>query len=70
MKSALHGYNLKWLLVGLLIALLNPVFGGFIIGIAYYTEPDLRREGMIILGFTIIYVIVLRVFIDSLLSPF
>lgn len=64
----LKQYNLKWLLVGLLIALLNPIFCGIVIGLSYVLDPQLKREGWIVLGFTIIYVVVLRVFVDFIIS--
>jgi hypothetical protein len=64
----LKQYNLKWLLVGLLISLLNPIFCGIVIGLAYVLDDNLKREGWIVLGFTIIYVVVLRIFVDFIIS--
>jgi len=38
----------KWFWAGILIALLNPVFSGFIIAAFYLSEPELKKEGIII----------------------
>lgn len=56
-------YDTKWLFVGLLIALLNPILSGVVIGLAYVSEERLRREGYIVLGFTVIWAIVVIVFV-------
>lgn len=45
----------KWFWVGLLIALLNPIFSGLIIGSFYLTEPSLKKYGRIILAAAIIW---------------
>jgi zinc transporter ZupT len=62
MDKPVIGYDQKWLLVGLLIALLHPIFSGLIIGLAYYTDPRLRREGQLVLGFSVIWAIIIRIF--------
>lgn len=54
--------KLKWLVIGLLIALLNPVFSGLILGIAYLSEPRLKREGWIVLVFSLIWATIVFVF--------
>lgn len=46
--SAKHPLNKKWLLVGLLIAVFNPVFAGLILGAAYLSETSLKREGLLV----------------------
>ncbi len=56
----------KWLLVGLLIATLNPVFAGLIIGILYLSEKELRRHGWIVLGFSLIWKVIIEVFLQGL----
>jgi len=48
----------KWFWLGITIALLNPVFSGIILGIAFWTEPDLKKESRIILGISIIWGII------------
>ncbi|MBU1255841.1 hypothetical protein KKE74_00260 [Patescibacteria group bacterium] len=48
----------KWLWLGITIALLNPVFSGLILGIAFWTEPELKKESRIILGISIIWGII------------
>lgn len=48
----------KWFWLGITIALLNPVFSGIILGIAFWTEPDLKKESRIILGISIVWGII------------
>lgn len=45
----------KWLWLGIAIAILNPVFSGLIIGLAFWTEPELKRESKIVLAVAIIW---------------
>ncbi len=45
----------KWLWVGISIALLNPVFGGIIVGIAMLTEPNLKKQGKITIVLSVIW---------------
>lgn len=45
----------KWFWLGITIALLNPIFSGIILGIAFWTEPDLKKESRIILGISIVW---------------
>lgn len=47
--------NKKWLLVGILVAVLNPIFAGLILGAAYLSEPDLKREGKIVAFIALIW---------------
>lgn len=42
------GFNKKWLLVGLLVAFLNPIIAGLVLGAAYLSEPGLKKEGRIV----------------------
>jgi Na+/H+-dicarboxylate symporter len=39
----------------ILVAILNPLFAGVIFGIILLTNPKSRREGWIILGFSIVW---------------
>jgi len=48
----------KWFWLGITIALLNPVFSGIILGIAFWTEPDFKKESRIILGISIVWGII------------
>ncbi len=59
-------YNTERLLIGLLIATLNPVFSGLVMGIYYIGQKDLRREGWIVLGFAIIWKVVVQTFLNGL----
>lgn len=49
----------KWLWIGIVIALLNPVFSGLILGIAFWTEPELKKEAKIILAIVVVWGIIL-----------
>ena len=42
----------------ILIALLNPVFAGFIVAAAFLSEPGLRREGKIIAAAAIVSAVI------------
>lgn len=48
----------KWLWIGIVIALLNPVFSGLIFGLAFLTEPRFKKEGKIILSVAIVWGII------------
>jgi len=48
----------KWLWLGIIIALLNPIFSGLIIGLAFWTEPELKKEAKIILAIAVIWGII------------
>ncbi|MBU2037354.1 hypothetical protein KJ866_04125 [Patescibacteria group bacterium] len=45
----------KWLWLGILVAVVNPVFAGLIIGAVYLSEPALQKEGRIIAGIAILW---------------
>ncbi|MEK7565350.1 MAG: hypothetical protein AAB394_00200 [Patescibacteria group bacterium] len=48
-------FSKKWLYMGLVITILNPVFSGLILGAVYITEPGLKKYGRIILPITVIW---------------
>jgi len=48
----------KWLWLGIIIALLNPIFSGLIIGLAFWTEPELKKEAKIVLAIAVIWGII------------
>lgn len=56
----------KWFIVGIIIAILNPIFSGLVISYAFLTEPKLRREGKIILIISFVWAIILAYLIDWL----
>ena len=56
----------KWFIIGIVIAILNPIFSGLVISFAFLTEPKLRREGKIILIISLIWVVILAYLIESL----
>ena len=37
------------------IAILNPVFSGLILGLVMLSEPELRKEGRIITSFSVVW---------------
>lgn len=45
----------KWLWLGILVAAVNPVFAGLIMGAVYLSEPELRKEGMLVASIAIIW---------------
>ena len=45
----------KWFWLGVVIAILNPIFSGLLLGIAFWTEPDLKKEAKIILAISVIW---------------
>lgn len=49
--------NKKWFWVGIAVAFFNVV-GGLIYGIALLTEKEYRNEGLIIIGFSIVWGII------------
>lgn len=48
-------FSKKWLYTGLVIAILNPVFSGLILGAMYITEPGLKKYGRIILPIAVVW---------------
>lgn len=45
----------KWMIVGLLITLANPIFAGLIYGLALWREPSLKKEGKLIIFLSLIW---------------
>jgi len=56
----------KWFIVGMIIAILNPIFSGLVISYAFLTEPKLRKEGKILLLISFIWAIILAYLIEWL----
>jgi len=56
----------KWFIVGIIIAILNPIFSGLIMSYAFLTEPKLRKEGKILLIISFAWAIVLAYLIERL----
>lgn len=56
----------KWFIIGIIIAILNPIFSGLVVSFAFITEPKLRREGKIILVISFVWAIILAYLIDLL----
>lgn len=55
-----------WL--GILVALINPIFSGLILGAVYLSEPELRRAGIIISAIAILWGAVLFYLVNQSLS--
>ena len=45
----------KMLRLGIIVALLNPIFAGVVVAAFYLTEAELRREGKIVAGLAIVW---------------
>lgn len=45
----------KWFLIGLVVAILNPIFSGLVLGIGFWTEPRLKKEGKIITAVAVVW---------------
>jgi len=56
----------KWFIVGIVIALLNPIFSGLVIAYAFLTESKLRKEGKIILIISFAWALILAYLIERL----
>jgi len=58
----------KWLVIGIIIAILNPIFSGLVVAFGFLTEPKLRKEGKIILIISFVWAIILGYLINWLQS--
>ncbi|MFC1700977.1 hypothetical protein ACFLZ0_02470 [Patescibacteria group bacterium] len=58
----------KWFWVGLIITLINPIFSGLVIGSAFLSEPELKKQGKIIIALAIIWGVVALFFTRWLFS--
>lgn len=58
----------KWFIMGLIIAILNPIFSGLIIAYGFLTESKLRKEGKIILIVSFVWAVLLAYIIEWLKS--
>ena len=56
----------KWFIVGIIIAILNPILSGLVMSYAFLTEPKLRKEGKILLIISFIWAIILAYLIERL----
>lgn len=58
----------KWLWLGILVAVVNPVFAGLIMGAVYLSEPELHKEGRMVAGIAILWGAVLFYLISQSLT--
>ncbi len=58
----------KWLWLGILVAIVNPVFAGLIMGAVYLSESELRREGMVVASIAIIWGAVLFYLVNQTIT--
>lgn len=56
----------KWFIIGIIIAILNPIFSGLIMSFAFLTEPKLRKEGKILLVISFVWAIIMAYLIEWL----
>jgi hypothetical protein len=56
----------KWFIIGIIIAILNPIFSGLVVAFGFLTEPKLRKEGKIILVISFVWAIALAYIMDWL----
>ncbi|MGC9049161.1 MAG: hypothetical protein ACP5IX_03010 [Patescibacteria group bacterium] len=45
----------KWVIIGLLITLVNPIFAGLIYGLALWREKGFKREGELIIFLSLVW---------------
>jgi len=62
----------KWLWLGIIIALLNPIFAGLILGAFYLSEPELKSAGKVVATIAILWGAVLFYLVrqNSSVNPF
>lgn len=58
----------KWFWLGILIAIVNPVFAGLILGLAFWTEPEMKKEAKIILAVAIVWGVIYSYLVNWLTS--
>lgn len=56
----------KWFIIAIVIAVLNPIFSGLVIAFAFLTEPELRKQGKILLVISFLWAIILAYLIELL----
>ncbi|MBU2564410.1 hypothetical protein KKA23_02420 [Patescibacteria group bacterium] len=56
----------KWFIIGIIIAILNPIFSGLIMAFGFLTEPKLRKEGKILLVISFVWAIILAYIVEAL----
>ena len=56
----------KWFIIGIIIAILNPIFSGLIMSFAFLTEPELRKQGKILLVISFVWAIIMAYLIEWL----
>ncbi|MFH1461267.1 MAG: hypothetical protein ABIF84_02505 [Patescibacteria group bacterium] len=57
----------KWFWLGIVVTLISPI-AGVVLAVAFWTEPDLKREGRIIFVFAIIWGIIFLYLSDWLVG--
>lgn len=62
----------KWLWLGILVAAVNPVFAGLIMGAVYLSEPELHKQGRIVAIISILWGAVLFYLVNKsiTINPF
>lgn len=44
-----------WFKIGLAVAILNPMLSGLILGVFFWKEPEMKREGKIITSISVVW---------------
>jgi len=52
--KGIFSFDRKWLLVGVVIALVSPV-SGLILGITFWTESKLKKEAKVVIALSVIW---------------
>ena len=55
----------KWFIIGIIIAILNPIFSGLVIAFGFLTEPELRKQGWILLVVSFVWAIILALIMEA-----
>jgi hypothetical protein len=58
----------KWFIIGIIIAILNPIFSGLVMAFGFLTEPKLRKEGKILVIISFVWAIIQAYIIERLRS--
>ncbi len=57
--------NKKWWVVGILVAVFNPVMAGLLLGAVYLSEPELKNAGRVVAAIAILWGAILFFFLQK-----
>lgn len=55
--NGVFSFDRKWLLIGVVIALVSPV-AGLILGVTFWTEPKLKKEAKVVIALSVIWAVI------------